>query len=152
MRKINYLFYLMSVAIVSNCYGQDMNPVVSRIISPSPTASSIARYGDVPVNECTGIPNIDIPLCQASANGFTLPVSLSYYAGGIKVEERAPWTGLGWSLRAGGMISRVVRGKPDESGYTGNDGALIPANGAISQYTASGFNLLRACLKLCRIN
>lgn len=32
----------------------------------------------------------------------------------MKAGEVAPWTGLGWTLNAGGIITRVVRGLPDE--------------------------------------
>lgn len=47
-----------------------------------------------------------------------MPVSLNYHSGGIKVEEIASSTGLGWSLNAGGIVSRSVRGMEDEDwGY-----------------------------------
>ncbi|MEO1519125.1 MAG: hypothetical protein AAFV95_29435, partial [Bacteroidota bacterium] len=39
---------------------------------------------------------------------------LNYHAGGVKVAEMASWVGLGWSLSAGGMISRTTMGRPDE--------------------------------------
>ncbi len=51
---------------------------------------------------------------QSSAN-FSLDISLSYHASGNKVSEIPSYVGLGWSLNAGGMISRKTRGLPDDS-------------------------------------
>jgi len=45
-----------------------------------------------------------------------VPVSLSYHASGIRVQETAGWAGLGWALNAGGVITRTVQGAPDEMG------------------------------------
>ncbi|MCH2195208.1 hypothetical protein [Kordia sp.] len=42
------------------------------------------------------------------------PINLSYHAGGHRVNEEASRVGLGWSLSAGGQISRVVKGLPDD--------------------------------------
>ena len=61
----------------------------------------------------TGIPNISVPIYNIKYRDLTLPISLSYHAGGIKIEEEASWVGLGWSLNAGGVISRTIRGKND---------------------------------------
>jgi hypothetical protein len=47
---------------------------------------------------------------------FALPISLSYHSGGMKVEEVASSVGLGWSLTAGGVITRSMHGGPDEEG------------------------------------
>ncbi|MGN6417683.1 MAG: hypothetical protein ACTHMC_09340, partial [Pseudobacter sp.] len=55
-----------------------------------------------------------IPLFEISIKGTTIPVTLDYNAGGIRVNEAATWVGLGWSLSYGGQISRSVKGKPDE--------------------------------------
>ena len=94
----------------------------NKILPPSPTASSLGKYGETPVSNYTGIPEINIPIYQIQAGSLTLPISLSYHASGIKVEERASWVGLGWALNAGGVITRTVRSKPDEysNGYEQN--------------------------------
>jgi hypothetical protein len=85
---------------------------------PSPTAASLGKYGDIPVSYHTGVPEISIPIYTITQGSLSLPISLSYHSSGIKVDEVASNVGLGWSLNAGGMISRTVNGGPDE-GMTG---------------------------------
>jgi len=81
----------------------------------TPNARSIQRYGDIPVSLYTGTPNISIPLATLCEGELTLPIALSYHSGGIKVDEHPGWVGLGWTLVAGGCITREVRDKPDET-------------------------------------
>ncbi|MFH6986042.1 hypothetical protein [Marinoscillum luteum] len=73
------------------------------------------RQGDYPIRRETGVPNISIPIFTAKSGELSLPISLSYHAGGNKVDDIASWVGLGWNLNAGGMISRTIRGTLDES-------------------------------------
>ena len=80
----------------------------------SPSAYEIGRYGRTPVSYFHGLPNISIPLTEVRAKGFTIPVSLSYHAGGNKPDQHPGWVGLGWSLQAGGSIVRVINGMKDE--------------------------------------
>ena len=80
----------------------------------SPTAYEMGRYGKTPASHFYGLPNIAIPLTEVRAKGFTLPVTLSYNAGGNKPEQHPGWVGLGWSLNAGGSIIRVINGMKDE--------------------------------------
>jgi len=89
-------------------------------ILPAPTAAGLGKYGEIPVSTYTGIPQINIPLYDIKGKNITLPLSLSYYAGGVKTEENSSWVGLGWSLNAGGVITRTVRGIDDDStvGYS----------------------------------
>lgn len=80
----------------------------------SPTAYEMSRYGRMPISYFTGRPVISIPLTELRAKDYTLPVSLSYNAGGHKPDQHPGWVGLGWSLHAGGSIVRVVNGMKDE--------------------------------------
>lgn len=77
----------------------------------------------------TGVPNISIPIHTVSSGGLNVPISLSYHASGIKLAEPASWVGQGWSLQAGGMITRSTMGLPDElsggSGYFDNGSSLL---------------------------
>lgn len=87
-------------------------------LPPSPTATALAEYAEIPVDKYTGVPNISIPLYTIELqDDFQMPVSLSYHASGIKVEDEASWVGLGWSLNAGGVITRSVKGLPDDAYY-----------------------------------
>lgn len=86
-------------------------------ISPaSPTVASLMRFEEIPINAYTGIPDISIPIYsfKTRSSKVNLDLSLNYHATGIGAEEIAAYTGLGWSLLAGGSISRTVRGYPDE--------------------------------------
>lgn len=87
--------------------------VAKQIIPPTPEAASLGRFGNTPVSLFTGIPEISIPLYVLSGNSLQVPVTLNYHANGFRPEDRASWVGLGWSLQAGGVITRSVSGYPD---------------------------------------
>lgn len=81
---------------------------------PSPNAAGLGLYGQVPVNYYTGIPNIEIPIYQIKNGDISVPITLSYHIASVKLNAHPGWTGLGWNLRAGGVITRMVHGGPDE--------------------------------------
>ncbi len=80
----------------------------------SPNIEGLGKYVDMPVSLYTGVPQISIPIYTIECKDLTIPISLSYHSSGIKVEEIASWVGLGWSLNAGGAISRSVKGLADD--------------------------------------
>lgn len=88
--------------------------VAGEAATPSATASAYNRENQIPVNHYTGLPQIGLPLHSYEGNGLKHSVSLSYFAGGAKVSEPAPNTGLGWNLSAGGAVTRTVQGLPDD--------------------------------------
>ena len=116
MNKRNFLCFILVIgrALI---FAQS-NPYPEVTIS-SPTAAALGKYGDIPVSYHTGVPEISIPFYTVKEGPLSLPISLSYHAGGIKLMEPSSWVGLGWSLNAGGVITRTVQGAPDEKG-TGN--------------------------------
>ena len=89
--------------------------IEQNIIPPSPTAASLGRYGEIPVSMFSGTPSIEIPLFELEGTKLSLPISISYQANGVKVEEIPGWVGLGWALNAGGVITRTVNNIADET-------------------------------------
>jgi hypothetical protein len=85
-----------------------------RITPLSPNAAALWKFTELPVNLYTGIPSISIPLYEIKSGDIVVPISLSYHAGGLRYEEQASWVGLGWSLVAGGSISRNIKHVADE--------------------------------------
>lgn len=110
--KLYLLFALWSIT----AYSQEPYEVPD-VIPPSPNSAGLGKYGDVPTDLHHGTPNISIPLYEIIVDDIRVPISLSFHASGHKVGEQASWVGLGWSLNAGGVIGRSMRGKPDEDGY-----------------------------------
>lgn len=62
----------------------------------------------------TGVADVEIPLYEMDNNVATLPISLHYLTTGHRVKDVSTDVGLGWELVAGGRITRVVRGHPDD--------------------------------------
>ena len=89
------------------------NPSI-QILQPSLEAQSLGDFAEIPVDLYTGRTNINIPLFTITHNDIEVPVSLSYHGGGVKVDDECGVVGLGWTLNASGVVSRIVRGMPDE--------------------------------------
>ncbi len=105
------------ISIGSN-FSQIQNKVaVPPVIPPSPDAAGLGKYGNCPVGLHTGIPDISIPLYTIQSGKLQVPISISYHAAGFKVNDIASWVGLGWSLNAGGSVSKSVVSLPDEIGF-----------------------------------
>jgi hypothetical protein len=138
-KKLFSLAFILCFAIHS--FGQiDPSTALSmpNIIPPSPEAAELGKYGQIPVDLSSGIPSIDIPIYMIKTPRFQLPISLSYHASGVKVDEIAPWTGLGWSLNAGGLITRTVVGLNDDD-YYGYLYYNIPQPGDLQTPTANQY-------------
>ncbi|MFT3705077.1 MAG: hypothetical protein QM802_22105 [Agriterribacter sp.] len=103
---IHTLTLLFSTAV----YSQADLP---KVIPPSPEASALFRFQDYPMDYSTGLPSISVPLYEVKSGSLSVPISISYHASGRRVSDQDGPIALGWSLNAGGMISRTVYGDPD---------------------------------------
>lgn len=81
----------------------------------SPEAFSMIQYSSPQANLYRGEISIEIPFYTYSDDDFEIPISFSYRSGGYKPNVPYGVMGLGWSLNAGGFISREVRGLLDET-------------------------------------
>ena len=112
MKKFK-LFLFLFLTGINFLKSQDL----PKIIPPSPEAASLIKHSQVGVSLYTGTPNISIPFYTISSRGIQIPIGLSYSSGGVKVEDIASWIGLGWNLNTGGLVSRSLRGLPDDGTY-----------------------------------
>lgn len=118
MKRI-ILFFILILAVCNFIFAQESEITLpsQNVVPPSPTAAALGKYGEIPVSNYTGIPSINENLYVLKGRRLSVPISLSYHAGGHRVDEVASWVGLGWSLNAGGAITRSVRGLEDENTF-----------------------------------
>lgn len=117
-----------------NAFSQDVPYRPSKIIPPSPTAASIGSFGNIQVGFYNGLPDIGIPLYDIITANHSLKIGLRYNASGTKVLQDASLVGLGWTLNAGGAITRTVRQLDDfaVSGYYRS--TALPASNPDNSY------------------
>lgn len=111
------LFAQIDTGDGSNPFNPEYLEYHTNSVPPTPNAASFTIYGDTPINTATGIPQISIPLFSIEQDGVSVPISLSYHASGVKVDDLASVVGLKWTLSAGGGIYREVKDKQDEVGW-----------------------------------
>ena len=104
---------MLSVFCLS-IYGQTNGEISDNImkspdIAPhTPEANQLLKMYEVPVNGYTGTPDITIPLYSMKVGNIELPVTLTYQASGIRVNQESGWVGLGWMLSIGGVVRQQV--------------------------------------------
>lgn len=115
MRFLAKNLIIMILFAAPVCAQQKLN--LESLIPPPPNSAELGKYGAFPVGYLTGIPDIKFPLYEVRSGKLQLPVILSYHASGIQVNQKATDVGLGWSIMAGGTITRTVYGAPDDGTY-----------------------------------
>lgn len=68
----------------------------------------------VSVDPLTGSAQVFIPIWQLSEGGISVPISVNYVGGGVKVEQGEGSAGMSWNLSAGGAVYRDMHGLPDD--------------------------------------
>lgn len=81
----------------------------------TPETVAMLRYGEDRPNFYNGQVELSIPVYTWKDNLFEIPVSLCYSYSGLKPGFTDSSVGLGWFLNAGGVVTREVRGIPDET-------------------------------------
>jgi hypothetical protein len=137
MNKMKFSFLvLLLLPILSFAQELDNLPFYT---PPSPNAYELGKYGQLPVGMFTGTPIVNLPLYEYKTNNLTVPISVSYFSNGIKVDQIESKVGLGWSLNAGGVITRIVRDLPDEEYLSFFPEEEIEQEGVLSPLAANFF-------------
>ena len=103
--------FLLIMLMTSMSVGAQYQPITD---APTPNASELARYGNIPVSYYTGKPDISIPICDWEIKGVKMPIKLVYDATGVPINSLPGWVGSNWSVQGGGVITRTLCGSPDE--------------------------------------
>ncbi|HEY4151409.1 MAG TPA: hypothetical protein VGM41_20865, partial [Chitinophagaceae bacterium] len=140
---MRYLFVL-SILFTTYVYGQDA-PNAANATSGVGNAAAEAKFGAVPVNFYTGMPNVSVPIYNygSAGSGLSWPVSLEYFSGGIRVGESPGSVGLGWNFNATGAITRTVRGMPDDlptNGFLYSSAVIADVNTYGNQYATDSMD------------
>ncbi|WP_146198720.1 hypothetical protein [Pararcticibacter amylolyticus] len=107
------------------------NPKIPSYVPPSPQAQALTRYGDYPVDYHTGLVDMTVPVYEIITKEFRLPIEMKFHASGRLAYEANGILGMRWTLNCGGVITRSLKGRPDEWSYLTNH-AFNPANGTPS--------------------
>jgi len=110
MKNAYIKIILLSILVSITTYAQEL----PQVIPPSPEASALFKFNEIPVSLHNGLHNTSIPLLEINSGNVKIPVSLSYHSRGVQVSEISSRVGTGWALSYGGMISRQIRGLPDD--------------------------------------
>lgn len=92
----------------------DEFPVLRNQVGGSPNSAAMAKYTNGSESLATGALTVTIPVTSIQSHQLGVPLVLNYISNGIRVNEVPSWVGLGWSLMAGGVITRQMNGQPDE--------------------------------------
>jgi len=117
--KLSFLLSVYGALFIVKGQGKNYIEELNRVLPQSPGVSSLMKFEEVPVSLYTGIPDVSVPIENFTTNSSKLNfnISLNYHPLSAKVDDVASEYGLGWSLFAGGMISRTIRDLPDESNH-----------------------------------
>ena len=124
-------------------YFEQSDIIENPTIQP-PDIAAFQKVNFIPVNNYTGRVDVTIPIYTIKSGNITIPISISYNSGGVKVNDRGSTVGLNWSLNAGGAISKIVKGMEDFSIWDDvyqsdvNEWEVSPVGWLYPKYSAFG--------------
>ncbi|WP_461639594.1 hypothetical protein [Labilibaculum euxinus] len=129
MKKRIVILLSVICIFIHKVNGQDSGSYLNtNIIGPSPEAASLVKVAETPVSLFTGTPNIGFPIYNLKCGSLSTNLSLSYDAQGVRVESLPTSMGTGWTLNAGGVITRSVRGGFVDLVNSGKNYLPLPAD------------------------
>jgi RHS repeat-associated protein len=100
-------------------------------LKPSPNSENVLLN--------TGTATVAIPIWNHENKDVSLPISLSYNGRGVKVNDVSSRVGTNWNLNAGGVVTREIRGLPDDV-YSVKRNVIVNVNqSAVQTFTNAGY-------------
>jgi len=101
----------------------------ANVVPQTPSAANFTQYGNTPVDLSSGLPTISIPIYTLQVDGVSVPITLSYHASGVKVDDLSSTVGLKWALNVGGGIYRTIKDENDFANF-----GWVRDNGSVSHF------------------
>ncbi|WP_226390534.1 hypothetical protein [Penaeicola halotolerans] len=114
---IIFSFSIMGSIMARQGLGDPLLSPVTEVNVTTPNVSGLLNFSNTPVDIASGTTKISVTIHTISLPGLTVPISLDYFSGGVKVEEVSSDVGLSWSLNAGGVINKSSKGRVDYDGF-----------------------------------
>lgn len=115
--KILRSFYPALAFVLSSLFSfAQTEKYLPQVIPVPPSAFQFLKYGEIPVNEYSGIMGLEIPIYTIKEGSLNFPITLNYHGGGVRVAEEATWVGLSWNLDLGN-VTQIVNDKDDFGGF-----------------------------------
>ncbi|PWB26434.1 hypothetical protein [Flavobacterium sp. HTF] len=132
-----------SIGDESNGQSSQINNLLySEIFTPkigTPNSGGFKQVNFSNVGEYTGTSSINVPIYQIQVGQINIPIELNYSSTGIKVDETASNVGQNWSLNAGGVVTKVIKGIEDFKVTVEGTLPYIP-NNPLLKFSALGTN------------
>ena len=111
-------YIIFSLLFVNLGFGQylgDINIGLPNVESPKPSVASLGTFAEIPVDNYSGIPSVQIPITEFQlSKDNVISLGLSYHLSNTSFNQKSSETGDAWSLLGQGVISRTVVYAPDE--------------------------------------
>ncbi|WP_437922398.1 hypothetical protein [Sphingobacterium sp. LRF_L2] len=97
----------------------DYQSTLERRLNPSPAVNQHANYVSPDLIKGSGAVSYNLPLFSLGLRDWDYTVGISYNSShAVKVNEWGGRLGMSWQLSIGGVVSREIRGMPDEAAST----------------------------------
>jgi hypothetical protein len=137
---------LLLLSLTSNVFSQDLQP---KSVA-SPEVATLGKFGEIPISNYTGVPDISIPLYTIEQDGLQIPVTLRYHSSGVKVEDESTWVGLNFDLSVGGSVTQIMNQMSDQESVNYNDrmtfNELAAEGAAMDTFYTTPYRINPICL------
>lgn len=114
-------------------------------LTPSPMIASLGNYGGVDVKKSSGGVSKRINLLEIRQGDLSYTPSINYFSTGVRVDDWGSRVGIGWTENIMPVITRVVKGIPDErAGSRTEDVHQLFGDNTTIDVSAAALNKIKA--------
>lgn len=135
----------MCILFIKPTYAQEYTKNFNHDLTPSPMVASLGTYGGMEVKKTSGGISKSISFFEVKQGDLTYSPSMEYFSVGIKVDDWGSRLGIGWTENITAVITRVVKGVPDERATSRLGGTRYEfGDPGAPDYTGAAYDKIRS--------